>query len=49
MIKFSELTADDWEVIHDMGGWEACRARVDGILRGIGENRSLLGEPPDEL
>ena len=49
MTKFSELTADDWEVIYDMGGWEACRNRVDGILWGIGENRSLLGEPPDEL
>ena len=49
MSKFSELIADDWEVIHYMGGWEACRERVDGILRSRGEYRSLLGDPPDEL
>jgi Domain of unknown function (DUF4928) len=49
MSKLSQLTADDWDAIDYMGGWRQCRDRVDGILRNLGEHRSLLGEPPDEL
>lgn len=49
MGKLSQLTADDWDAIDFMGGWQQCRNRVDGILRNLGEYRSLLGEPPDEL
>ena len=49
MSKFPELTADDWDAIDYMGGWQRCRDRVDGILRSLSEDRSLLGELPDEL
>ena len=49
MSKFSEMTADDWDAIDHMGGWQRCRQRVDSILRNLGEERSLLGERPDEL